>query len=71
MKNKTAGQSGRSFRFIVTVAVGTAFAAIGLIALLVNIVERKQEGRNPFYRVVELTDTTENIELWGRNFPLQ
>ena len=27
-------------------------------ALLVNIFERKQEARNPFYRVVELDDET-------------
>lgn len=71
MKNKTAGQSGRSYRFIVAVAVATALGAIGLTALLVNIMERKQEARYPFYRVVELTDTTESAETWGKNFPLQ
>jgi nitrite reductase (cytochrome c-552) len=37
----------------------------------VNIMERKQEARNPFYRVVELTDTTEDPAVWGKNFPLQ
>ena len=40
-------------------------------ALLVNIFERKQEARNPFYRVVELTDDTEDPAIWGKNFPLQ
>jgi nitrite reductase (cytochrome c-552) len=39
-------------------------------ALLVNIVERKQEARNPFYRVVELTDDTTDPGVWGKNFPL-
>lgn len=53
------------------VALGAAVAAIGLIALLVNIFERKQEARTPFYRVVELTDETEDPAIWGKNFPLQ
>ncbi len=46
-------------------------AAVGGVALLVNILERKQEARNPFYRVVELTDETEDPSVWGKNFPLQ
>lgn len=49
----------------------TAFAAFGVVALLVNIFERKQEARNPFYRVVELTDTTEDPATWGKDFPMQ
>ncbi len=49
----------------------TALAAVLVTALLVNIFERKQEARNPFYRVVELDDDTEDPAVWGRNFPLQ
>ena len=30
-----------------------------------------QESRNPFYRVVELTNEIEDPALWGKNFPLQ
>ncbi len=48
-----------------------AVAAVGAAALAVNIMERKQEARNPFYRVVELTDDTEDPAVWGKNFPLQ
>ncbi|MDX1531961.1 MAG: ammonia-forming cytochrome c nitrite reductase subunit c552 [Rhodothermales bacterium] len=47
-----------------------ALATVGLLALLTNIFERQQEARNPFYRVVELTDTTANPATWGLNFPL-
>ena len=43
----------------------------GVTALLINIFEHKQEARNPFYRVVELTDDTVDPEIWGKNFPLQ
>jgi nitrite reductase (cytochrome c-552) len=52
-------------------AVGAAVAALCVTALLVNIFERKQEGKNPFFRVVELTDETEDPEIWGKNFPFQ
>src|SRR5262245_20721086 len=58
----------RIFFIIVGVAV---LATIVADALLMNIFERKQEARNPFYRVVELTDDTEDPVAWGKNFPLQ
>jgi nitrite reductase (cytochrome c-552) len=48
-----------------------AVAAVALTALLVSIFERKQEARNPFFRVVDLDDDTEAPEIWGKNFPLQ
>src|SRR4051812_16840657 len=50
------------------------FAAIGAvlaITVLVSIFEHKQEARNPFFRVVELTDQTEDPAIWGKNFPMQ
>ena len=56
---------------IVVTAVIAAGAAAGGLALLVNIWERKSEARHPFFRVVELTDTTEDPAVWGKNFPLQ
>ncbi|MDQ1255807.1 MAG: hypothetical protein QG656_401 [Candidatus Hydrogenedentes bacterium] len=52
-------------------AVAVAVLAFLAAALLINIFDRKQEARNPFYRVVELTDETEDPEVWGKNFPLQ
>src|SRR5688572_16499808 len=58
-------------RLILVTAVAAALAAVGAAALLVNIFERKQEARNPFYRVVELTDQTQDPAVWGQNFPLQ
>jgi nitrite reductase (cytochrome c-552) len=45
--------------------------AFALIALLMNIASHKTEERNPFFRVVELTDDTEDPAVWGKNFPLQ
>src|SRR5215470_11888712 len=58
----------RIFFIIVGAAVLTTIVGV---ALLMNIFERKQEARNPFYRVVELTDDMEDPAAWGQNFPLQ
>jgi nitrite reductase (cytochrome c-552) len=60
----------RRRRFLIIVG-GAVLATIVGVALLMNIFERKQEARNPFYRVVELTDDTEDPAVWGKNFPLQ
>ncbi|HOK78570.1 MAG TPA: ammonia-forming cytochrome c nitrite reductase subunit c552, partial [Verrucomicrobiota bacterium] len=60
-----------SRRFFVLLVLVFALVTAGTTALLVNIFQRKQEARNPFYRVVELTDETEDPAIWGKNFPLQ
>ena len=56
---------------ILSVAAAAMVGTAALTALLVNIIERKQEAKNPFFRVVELTDETEDPAIWGKNFPLQ
>jgi nitrite reductase (cytochrome c-552) len=61
----------RTGRLVLFSALAAALAAAAVTALLVNIFERKQEARNPFFRVVELTDETEDPAIWGKNFPLQ
>ena len=58
------------------VLVGLAFAGIAgltvlLLALLTNIFERKQEARQPFVRLVEVTEDTMDPAVWGRNWPHQ
>ena len=64
-------QKTSTARTILAIAAIAAFAAVGVTALLVNIMEHKQEARNPFFRVVELDDDTEDPAVWGRNFPFQ
>ena len=61
----------RFTRFGVLAALAAAAAAAVITALLVSIFERQQEARNPFFRVVELADDTEDPATWGQNFPLQ
>jgi nitrite reductase (cytochrome c-552) len=56
--------------FIVLGMLAAGGAILGTV-LLVSIFERKQEAKNPFFRVVELTAETEDPAIWGKNFPLQ
>ncbi len=58
-------------RLLVVTTLVSAVLAFGLTALLMNIFERKVEAKNPFFRVVELTDDTADPAVWGKNFPLQ
>ncbi len=52
-------------------AVVAAVLAVGAAALLVNIVQRKDEARDRFYRVVAVNDTITDPAVWGKNFPLE
>jgi len=48
-----------------------AGATIILLALLTNIFERKQEARQPFVRVAEVTEATVDPAVWGQNWPFE
>ena len=48
----------RRFYLLVGAGLAGAFAAALVALLLVNISERKHEGQNPYFRVVELTEET-------------
>jgi nitrite reductase (cytochrome c-552) len=72
MTDTTRPRSRRRAAGLILLVGGLAvLVAAGGVALLVNIMERKQEARNPFYRVVDLTDETEDPTIWAKNFPLQ
>ena len=69
-----AGRSARRGVSGVVVLLAFLLAAVGAVAataLLVDIFEKKQEARNPFFRVVEITEETGDPAEWGKNFPLQ
>jgi len=61
----------RSSRVVLATAAIAAAVAAGIAALLVTIFEHKQESKNPFFRVVEISEDTVDPEIWGKNFPLQ
>lgn len=67
-----ATQNEKRGRFMFFLALGAALlVGVGATAMLINIFERKQEAKTPFYRVVELTDEIDDPAVWGKNFPLQ
>ena len=75
VENEEPKTEKRGWAFSAKVLAVVAFAAFAVsilgLALLTNIFERKQEAKNPFFRVVELTDDTHDPAVWGKNFPLQ
>jgi nitrite reductase (cytochrome c-552) len=64
-------RGGGPLRTFLLVAGAAAVVAVGIAALLVNIFQRQQEGRSPFFKVVELNEETDDPEVWGKNFPYQ
>lgn len=55
----------------IAIVVVVALVSAGVAALLVNIFERKQEAKNPYLKLVEVTDETTDPQPWGVNFPRQ
>ncbi len=56
-------------KVLVAAAVAT-LATAGMAMLLINIVERKQEARTPYFQTVQIKDDTQDPAEWGKNFPL-
>lgn len=51
--------------------LAAALAVVGVLALLVSIVQRKQEARTTFVKVVEVAEDEPDPTVWGRNFPAE
>ncbi|HEY3450447.1 MAG TPA: ammonia-forming cytochrome c nitrite reductase subunit c552 [Myxococcales bacterium] len=51
------------------VAVATAVATALITALLVTIFQHKQEAKNPFLKLVEVTENDVDAAQWGVNWP--
>jgi nitrite reductase (cytochrome c-552) len=67
----TAEHGRRGWLLPVLAFVGVAGLTVLLLALLTNIFERKQEARQPFVRVVEVTEDTLDPKVWGQNWPYE
>ena len=67
----TDSENTSSRKLLVWVVALATLSTVAIAALLVNIFERKQEARNPFYRVVDLNDTIDDPAVWGKDFPMQ
>ncbi|HMQ29597.1 MAG TPA: hypothetical protein PKD53_02670, partial [Chloroflexaceae bacterium] len=51
--------------------VVVAAATVAIMLLLQNISTRQSEARQDVFRVVELSEETEDPAIWGQNFPRQ
>jgi nitrite reductase (cytochrome c-552) len=51
------------------VVAAFAVAAVGAAALLVNIAEKKQEAKNAYVKLVEVTEDDVDPAKWGTNWP--
>jgi nitrite reductase (cytochrome c-552) len=49
----------------------TAAATYGITALLMNVMERKEEAKQVAFKIVDLTEDTVDPAEWGKNFPRQ
>ena len=65
--SKQTGIASLYVAIILIVAVGSALAT----ALLVNIFERKSEGRNRYVQLVEVTEDDTDPAKWAVNWPRQ
>jgi nitrite reductase (cytochrome c-552) len=63
-------QRRQTLWYLVTILV-TAAVTYGIVALLLNINERKQEAQVHYLKIVDLTEDTIDPAEWGKNFPRQ
>jgi len=68
---RSSGEGGRVWILALLGLLGIAGVTVLLLALLTNIFERKQESRQPFFRMVEVTEGTMDPAVWGQNWPFQ
>jgi nitrite reductase (cytochrome c-552) len=54
---------------IIAIAI-VALATFGVLGVLVSVFERRQESQHTSFRVVGLTEDTDDPAEWGKNFPL-
>ncbi len=59
----------RKFLPYVFLVIATSLVTAGILTLLMNIQERKEEAKTRHMEVVELTEETTDPELWGKNYP--
>lgn len=68
-RKKGSGEQAGRTRSLLLAFLGVAGATFGVAALLVSIYERQQEAKQPFVRVVEVTEDTTDPAIWGQNWP--
>ncbi len=66
MENATRKRGALAYAMVALVA---AIAAAAVTALIINIFQHKQEAKNPFLKLVEVTNDDVDPAKWGANWP--
>ena len=69
--DKTSQSKTKQTVIIAALIAGAAVVAALVTALLINVFERKQEAKQPYVRVVEVTEETTDPKVWAKNWPQQ
>ncbi|MCB1199602.1 MAG: ammonia-forming cytochrome c nitrite reductase subunit c552 [Leptospiraceae bacterium] len=69
LKNFT--ESPRAGRNLVILLVGSLGLGIFCAWLVADIATKREQGRNAFFRVTEITEESHDPAIWGQNFPYQ
>ena len=59
----------KNWKIFGVIGIGVVIATVLVLALLMNIFERKSETRNPYVRLVEVTEDDTDPAKWGINWP--
>ncbi|MDN5564941.1 MAG: ammonia-forming cytochrome c nitrite reductase subunit c552 [Luteococcus sp.] len=51
--------------------LASLLATLVIAALLVDVAKKQTEAQDTYFKAVELTDTTVDPAVWGKNFPIQ
>ena len=65
-----SAETGRVLPYMLLL-LAVALVTLGVVALLLNVSERKAESRASFVRVQEVTEDTTDPAVWGANWPKQ
>ncbi|MDO8142218.1 MAG: ammonia-forming cytochrome c nitrite reductase subunit c552 [Candidatus Brocadiales bacterium] len=66
----TRFQGNKTIIYLLTIVI-VAAATVGIVLLLENVSQRKEEAKQHVFRVVEITEDTVDPVIWGKNFPRQ
>ncbi len=69
MSKSVKAGGGKILFIIITLMI--AVGAAGVTALLINIMERKDEAHTRYVRLVEVDENTTDPAVWGKNWPQQ
>src|SRR3989304_7186758 len=63
-------RGNKTIIYLLTIVI-VAAATVGIVLLLENVSQRKEEAKQHVFRVVEITEDTIDPVVWGKNFPRQ